>query len=46
LLRFSGSNMAFMAELIRMRSPLASVSTCQHQADNVHSIVGISTRHK
>jgi hypothetical protein len=31
LLRFSGSNMAFMAELIRMRSPLASVSTWQQQ---------------
>lgn len=27
LLRFSGSNMAFMAGVMRMRSPLASVST-------------------
>lgn len=28
LLRFSGSNMAFMADDMRMRSPLANVSTC------------------
>lgn len=28
LFRFSGSNMAFMVGVIRMRSPFASVSTC------------------
>ena len=30
LFRFSGSKMAFIWGVIRMRSPFASVSTCQH----------------